>query len=181
LVDAIHEGVALLTWQQDSFAYADSLDEGAARYRGLRFGQQVPFGQEEQSGLLVKPEAAMRQFRAEQAATAAVICGTPGSPPPALGPAVTTPKGPPTTQPAAAVRPKRFYGSVPLNSQRVGRDAGRIAEEIIQHLALQPGATVEVTLEIQARMPAGAPENIVRIVTENAHTLKFTAQAFEPE
>ncbi len=28
-------------------------------------------------------------------------------------------------------------------------------------------------------MPEGAPENVVRIVTENARTLKFTAQGFE--
>ena len=68
-----------------------------------------------------------------------------------------------------------------LNPHRVGRDAGKIAEEIVQHLALQPGANVEVTLEIQARMPEGAPENVVRIVTENARTLKFTSQGFEPE
>ncbi len=40
---------------------------------------------------------------------------------------------------------------------------------------------VKVTLEIQAQIPEGAPENIVRIVTENARTLKFTGQGFEEE
>jgi len=55
----------------------------------------------------------------------------------------------------------------------------QLAEEIVQHLTLQPGASVEVTLEIQAQMPEGAPDNVVRIVTENARTLKFTAQGFE--
>jgi hypothetical protein len=70
---------------------------------------------------------------------------------------------------------------VKLSAQRVGRDAGKIAEEIVQHLVLQPGAKVEVTLEIQAQMPEGAPDNVVRIVTENARTLKFTAQGFENE
>jgi len=38
-----------------------------------------------------------------------------------------------------------------------------------------------VTLEIQAEMPEGAPDNVVRIVTENARTLKFNAQGFEKE
>jgi hypothetical protein len=96
----------------------------------------------------------------------------------------STTGGQQTTQPGTpppAPKPKRFYGSVKLNPQRVGRDAGKIAEEIVQHLALQPGSTVEVTLEIQARMPEGAPDNVVRIVTENARTLKLTAQGFEPE
>ena len=60
-------------------------------------------------------------------------------------------------------------------------DAGRIAGEIIQHLALQPGATVEVTLAIQANMPEGAPDATVRNVAENARTLKFSTQSFEKE
>ena len=34
-------GSALLTWEQDAFAYADSYDEAAGRYRGLRGGQNV--------------------------------------------------------------------------------------------------------------------------------------------
>ena len=37
LVDVIYEGIALLSWQQDSFAYADSFNEEVKRYRGLRF------------------------------------------------------------------------------------------------------------------------------------------------
>src|SRR5207249_2653421 len=41
LLDAIREGLRLLTWSQDSFAYADSFDEDAGRYRGLRCGELV--------------------------------------------------------------------------------------------------------------------------------------------
>ena len=41
LVQAIRDGVALLTWQPDTFAYAESYDEAAGRYRGLRGGQIV--------------------------------------------------------------------------------------------------------------------------------------------
>jgi hypothetical protein len=41
LIDAIVEGLSLLTWNKESFAYADSWDEEAQRYRGLRCGQQV--------------------------------------------------------------------------------------------------------------------------------------------
>lgn len=42
-------------------------------------------------------------------------------------------------------------------------------------------ARVKVTLEIAAEFPNGAPENVVRIVTENARTLKFTSQEFEED
>ena len=60
-------------------------------------------------------------------------------------------------------------------------DAGRIADEVISHLAGLVGAELRVTLEIQATLPSGAPEHVVRAVTENGRTLKFTSQDFEKE
>ena len=63
----------------------------------------------------------------------------------------------------------------------MGRDASQIADEVIAHLAGLVGANVTVTLEIEAEIPDGAPENVVRTVTENSQTLKFTNQAFERE
>jgi hypothetical protein len=68
-----------------------------------------------------------------------------------------------------------------LDPTRVGRDAGRIADEVIAHLAGLVGSDVKVTLEIQAHIPNGAPDNVVRTITENGRTLKFTAQGFEVE
>jgi hypothetical protein len=38
-----------------------------------------------------------------------------------------------------------------------------------------------LTLEIEADLPDGAPDNTVRVVTENARTLKFKSQGFEEE
>jgi predicted AAA+ superfamily ATPase len=38
LLHAISDGVNLLTWRQDGFAFADSFDEAAGRYQGLRGG-----------------------------------------------------------------------------------------------------------------------------------------------
>jgi Flp pilus assembly protein CpaB len=62
---------------------------------------------------------------------------------------------------------------------RVGRDAGKIAEEVIQHLAGLPNSKVDVTLEIRAEAADGVPDNIVRTVTENCRTLKFKTHGFE--
>jgi len=76
---------------------------------------------------------------------------------------------------------RRFHGSVRLDSNRVGRDAGRIADEVIAHLIGLPGAEVTVTLEIEARFPDGASDQIIRTVTENSRTLKFNSQGFEEE
>ena len=76
---------------------------------------------------------------------------------------------------------KRFHGSVELDSTRVGRDAGRIAEEVLSHLSGLVGAEVRVTLEVEAQIPDGAPESVVRTMTENSQTLKFTSHGFELE
>jgi hypothetical protein len=64
---------------------------------------------------------------------------------------------------------------------RAGRNASRIAEEVIAHLSGLVGAKVMVTLEVEAEIPSGAPDNVVRTVTENSRTLKFTSQGFEKE
>ena len=84
-------------------------------------------------------------------------------------------------KPAVPTQPKRFHGTVTLDPTRVGRDSSRIAEEVIAHLVGLLGSTVRVTLEIEAEIPTGAPDNVVRTVTENSRTLKFTSQGFEKE
>lgn len=103
----------------------------------------------------------------------------PGGEPPVLGskPGPGGKKG----EPIPEKEPRRFHGSVVLDATRVGRDAGQIADEIIGHLTGLPKANVTVTLEIEAEIPDGAPENVVRTVTENAQALKFRTQGFETE
>jgi hypothetical protein len=49
------------------------------------------------------------------------------------------------------------------------------------HLTGLIGSTVKVTMEIEAQIPSGAPDQVVRIATENCRTLKFTSQGFEAE
>ncbi|MCZ7570815.1 MAG: Swt1 family HEPN domain-containing protein [Ardenticatenaceae bacterium] len=185
LVQAIRDGLALLTWQADTFAYAESYDEGAARYRGVRGGQLVTVTPES-SGLLVKPDIARHQLDTE--VPPAVPSDGDAAPPGAglvagwsgAAPARETGTAVATTGPAAPV-PRRFYGTVRLDPARAGRDASRIAEEVIAHLAGQVGAAVTVTLEIEASLPEGASDQLVRIVTENSRTLKFTSHGFESE
>jgi hypothetical protein len=81
----------------------------------------------------------------------------------------------------ATPKARRFHGTVDLNPGRVGRDAGQIAEAVVQHLAGLVGSKVKVSLEIHAEVPAGAPDHVVRTVTENCNTLKFRDHGFEDE
>ena len=175
LLNAISDGVALLIWEHEAFAFADSFDDEAKRYRGLRGGQIVSLPDVDAPGLLVKPAVARQQIDAESAKPAEpAVAGT--SPVPGERPGTGKAQDTPT-----ATQPTRFHGAVALNSARVGLDASRIADEVISHLSGLVGAKVTVTLEIEAEIPSGASDQVVRTVTENSRTLKFTSQGFEKE
>ena len=179
LLRAIRDGLALLTWETDAFAFAESFDEGAGRYRGLRGGRQVMSVSADGPGLVVQPTVARMQLDREVPG-AGVRPTPPDGSDAQPGAASVSASG---AQPLVATKPvlRRFYGTVSLDSARVGRDAGRIAEEVIAHLAGLVGADVSVTLEISASVPSGVPESVVRIVTENSQTLKFVVHGFERE
>lgn len=177
LLGAIRDGIALLTWTQDSFAFAESFDDTGGRYRGLRAGQVVALSDANAPGLLVRPEVARKQMEAErpQPPLEPPVGPQGGYERPGSGPAPPAPPEPQDT------RPRRFHGTVTLDATRVGRDAGRIADEVIAHLSGLVGAKVTVTLEVEAEIPSGVPDHVVRTVTENSRTLKFTSQGFEQE
>ena len=171
LLQAVAGGVGLLTWVSESFGYADSFDEDTGRYRGLRGGQMVSLTDADAAGVLVKPDVARRQLDADQAT--AVVTPTPDD--------NGNGKKPPEPEPSPDPRPTRFHGRVELDATRAGRDASRIADEVITHLAGLVRANVMVTLEINAEIPDGAPDHVVRTVTENSRALKFDSHGFERE
>jgi len=182
LIDAIREGVSFLTWTLDGFAFADNFDESAGRYQGLRGGKIVPLADADAPGMLVKPEVAQQQLSAERVdapGAGPIVPGGDGRP--KAGPeggaiAPPTPPGEPEDN-----APKRFHGTVVLDTARVGRDASRIAEEVIGHLSSLVGAKLTITLEVEAEIPEGAPDHVVRTVTENSRVLKFESMGFEKE
>ena len=177
LLGAVRDGCALLTWEQDAFAYAESYDETAQRYRGLRGGQHMAITDSD-TGFLVRPEVARRQMHAETTPAQPVGAHTDPTSLPGAGP--TLPPAPPPV-PAPPLRPRRFHGTVTLDPARAGRDASKITDEVITHLVGLIGSSVRVTLEIDAEIPAGVPDHVVRTVTENSRTLKFTSHGFESE
>lgn len=186
LLEAIRDGLGQLSWRSDTFAYAQSHDEASGRFLGLKAGEitDVVLGS---ASVLVKPDVAAEQLAADRAKQegGTADAGPARDPQPGGGNAGVAEKDPLGDEEAGTVRvqslPRRFHGSVTLDSTRAGRDAGQIAEEVIQHLTALMGADVEVTLEIQARVPDGVPENVMRTVLENCRTLKFDSHEFEDE
>jgi predicted AAA+ superfamily ATPase len=180
LLNAIRDGVALITWEKDAFAYAESFDETEGRYRGLRGGRSIDHIDTDSTGLLVKSDVARRQMDIETQKAPPVP--PPGPTPPGGDPGQPFgPNLPPGPGPVLPPKLTRFHGSVDLNPARVGRDASQVAAEVISHLVGLVGANVTVSLEIEADIKPGAPENVVRIVTENCRVLKFKSQEFEKE
>jgi hypothetical protein len=193
LLEAIQEGVKRLTWELETFAYAESYDEATGRYRGLQAGSVITLN-EYDKGLLVKPEIAKQQLDAEeearrqqqaqreQAQSSFSIAETssPSFVPAANSSSTSQPTTPEVVKPANR-QLRRFHGSVQLNPARVSLHAAQIAEEVIVHLTSLLGAKVRITLEIEAEVPDGVPDNVVRTVTENSRVLKFEQVGFEED
>jgi hypothetical protein len=189
LIDAIQTGLN----STEYFAFASGFDGN--RYIDLKLNQYV--GIIERSGLLVKLAVAKKQIeeeeakrRAEAEARAAQVGG--GSIPASVGgdgytPSTiypTEPTGAGTQEvhePPATEQPKnkRFFMSADLDTTRINRDVQKYVEEIIQHLTSVDGATVKVSLEVEAISSAGFSQQTMRTVTENCRTLRVRDSGFE--
>ena len=187
LIAAVREGIALLTWQSDTFAYAQSKDD-AGKYLGLVGGMSAGI-QVEGGALVVKSDAAVEQQKEAEAArqqsgktdTGDSSPDRPGGQGQQADKDQTDRQDPDRLTPPATPIYRRFHGSARLDPLRVGRDASRIADEVIQHLTKHMTAKVEVTLEIRAELSDGASDKTIRDVTENCRTLRFDPFGFEEE
>jgi predicted AAA+ superfamily ATPase len=168
LAEAISEGISLTNWVSETFAFADSYEDG--RYKGLRYGQKIRITPDSR-GIIVKPDAAISQTQIPTPEAAGSSIGATAHD----GDRTVIEHGTDT----APKPPQRFYAAVDLTPERVGFEASRIAEEVIVHLL--NGADVTVTLEIQAKSAEGFPESTVRIVNENSRSLGFRTHSFEQE
>jgi len=174
LIKAIQDGIGQIGWQR-IFAYAEGYDEAKGEYLALKTGQNtsvIPDGQ----SVLVKPEAALEQLRRERTIEPLQVAQPPGT--------TTLPREPikeiGTVIPPKTT-PRRFHGTVALDPIKLTSSAGKVAEEVIQHLSAIMGADVKITLEIQAQVPSGFSDHVVRTVSENCATLKFIHFEFEED
>ena len=171
LEQAIQKGAG----SRDFFAtaYAQTGD----KFEGFQFGgSSVQF---DATLLLIDPDFA-KTYEANQPKPAPSSTSTPVQPPAPTGSGSTT--QPSTVQeprPTQETKPKAFHGSAEVNPATAKKRLIEIAEEIISQLASDPNATLQITLEIHADFPSGAPDHIRRAVSENAKTLSFKNQSWE--
>lgn len=175
LVESIRAGINELVC--DRFAYAGRFDEEKKRYEGLKLtgGGSVVI---DDFSVLVKPDIALSQQAKDTAAQASAALGERAGVATRDGIAATTSTTAQTND-EANTPAQRYFGTVEIDADRAGRDMGRIAEEVLQHLTTLPRSKVSVVVEIEAEIPEGVPDGIKRIVNENGQTLRFKAHGFE--
>jgi hypothetical protein len=166
LCDCVASGPNSTTWETEGVAVAEGMDEKAGRYLGLVTAGAAPSCRG--TTMLVRPDLAAAQAEAERRAVEA-----PG------GREAPAEAGPVTPSAAQPPQLRRFYGVAAVDPERLGRDAGRIALEVVAHLSGLMGSEVEVTIEVRATNPDGFPDEVVRIVNENAASLRFRTHGFE--
>ena len=180
LAQAIGKGAGT----RDFFGTAYGEHEG--KYDGFKLGDSnVQF---DDTLLLIEPEAAARY---------AISITPPILPPPVSGsplhdsPAVTTPVPvvtPPGQQPGqlpglvmpgGAPASRSFHGNATINAATAKVRLVALADEIIALLVSDPGATVNINVEIHAEFPNGVPAHIKRAVSENANALALKSKNWE--
>ena len=150
LYNAIANRASTITWQEDTFAYAEAHD--GDRWVGLHTDDAVLPAP---SGLLIRPG------RVPQAPD------VPESP----GPATCPPIDPP--EPGSR-GPTQFYAQFNLDPVRCIKQLADIAENVSSKL----GPNVELVLEIRATSQ-GFDESTRRTVSENANSLGAESSEFE--
>lgn len=185
LFDAIMDGVISMVADIEGFAYAEGYDEENGRYRGLKLNHHVI---PEPNGLVVKNEVATHQRDREYEETRAAREAARGNSPEVPGPVshIRTPaaqvKATGATPQPVAKRANRYHGSVKIDPMRINKEVGKVVEEVIQHLTGLPKSRVRISLEIEAEVPDGVPDNAQRTIIENGRTLNFDpGSGFEVE
>jgi len=170
LIECMKEGLR----SKDFFGYASSVDD-KGKYLGLEMGNPGVTVIIDEVSILVKKEVALQQVDEEEKKLQEEKAKAEGT----KAEIKHSKSEKEILEDSKTQVFKKFYGSVDLDPTRMARDIGQIAEEIIQHLAALPSANVEISLEINADIPEGIPENKVRILLENCKTLKFKNNDFE--
>ena len=168
LDNAIRDAVAKLDPQ---FGYADGVDAGTGRYRNLIWGRNPPELFPD-AAVLVRAAEALKQLADDVPKPSPDL--PPDAPPPVRPENGGVKPSEKTTEPR---KPRRFYGSVELDLVRPVKSVEAIVNAVVAELQRTHGATVKLTLEIEATAPEGFDEADVGVVRDNTKQLKFRPEA----
>ncbi len=162
LCRCVSDAPASLNWVQEGVGVAELRDERTGDFAGLVGGSRA--GSVRGTTLLVPPVLATAQIARQREAP---------------DEAPDHENGESGSEPQTDTTLRRFYGTATVDPERLGRDAGRIAAEVVAHLTALVDSETEITIEIKSTSETGFPDDVVRIVTENAAALRFREHGFE--
>jgi len=165
LADAISAAVADISGEGLGYALRK---DAAGKYVGLEVHKRVQprFGV---GALLVRNSVARAHVTADS------------------GPSTTAPNradidgilpNPPLAIPSRA-KSTRFVGVIELDALRGLTKAGQVFESVINELDRAPGTKFRITLEVNAVVEGGFPEDIENVVKDNTATLGFLEKRFD--
>ncbi|HHX36322.1 MAG TPA: ATP-binding protein, partial [Gammaproteobacteria bacterium] len=191
LMDVIQKGVN----STEYFAFSSGFD--GIRFIDLKYNQYI--GTVEKSGVLIKTAAAIEQLNSDsakndgerdgwtksqggKATEGGAQSGNTYSPRMRdndYGSGVVGEGSDRDSVDTTKPKNRRFYMSADLDTTRINRDVNRYVEEIIQHLISVDGASVTISLEVQAESKNGFSQQVVRTISEICQTLKVSDAGFE--
>jgi len=174
-LQTIRDGVAHKDW----FAYASG-SEKDGRYTGLLFGTSGAGVYLDETSLLVRPDVAAAALPKPEARGSAepsvndgpVISRT------ETGPRAKMGSGGVSTRPAVS---RRFHATAEIDDEDPIGSFTQVVQEVIEFFTAKYGTAVSISIDIEAKNPDGFDAKFVRVVKENATTLKFKTAEFEEE
>jgi predicted AAA+ superfamily ATPase len=170
LAEAISESLNQILFDDEGFALAEGIDDSSGLYQGLILpGPDSRWGIITDQTLLVKPRNARAQTPSQ---TDLVQDETAGKENPASE--ITIPIDTKKT-----LLNTRFFGVYSVDPERYSRDLNKLSQEILQHLSSIDGISLDISVEIHASVDVGFSSEKIRLILENARSLKFKNSAFE--
>ncbi|MGP5641612.1 Swt1 family HEPN domain-containing protein [Brachybacterium tyrofermentans] len=189
LISAVQDALHDPGFVGQGFALAKSYDEKTGQFRGLAVPiEDFDFGTITDDTLLVKPDLAITQRRAERDAESAPSPSDTKADAPDVGTEPTgerdgharpTSSAPAAPAPSAIVPNVRYGGRVEIDGGADLPSAFRdLVDEVLVHLQQAGPDVLDITVEVNAERSSGFEATTVRVVGENSRQLRFTTTRF---
>ncbi len=176
LRDGIQGGLGRITWDTETFAYAESYDDVRKRFVGLVAGPDAALVTIDMvNGLLVRCDVASAQIESERPIPGGSSADSNGAA-----------NGTDTATICAAIEtggpgkaPEHFFMRVRADDvTKLPRVATQLANDIVAHLASIGSASVEVSIEVKADISGGINAQLEERLRKNAAAHQFPDPEF---